>query len=620
MQQRQYINPALAMRGRGILQRARHLERSRKLLPLFWAARDTLGAIILIPLFFWVRLPKLLALPMFYDEAIYLQYARAYLADPQRNLLISAEKDGKPPLFIWGLAWFWNVLGDPLLGGRFMSLLGGALAGIFIYLTGRKLLSPMVGWVAAFFYCLSPIFVLHNRLAVHSSWESAAGMGALFFSVALGKRPRAMYALGLAAAIGLGLLIKQTAYFYLGLAPLAMFMMRRHPEVAARLAKPEVGPLRRFSLWWYKMRLPRIPAFYRPWLAVGRSFFVERECTTFWDVTAEYKQGRKQARKLKWRSWIYFFIVAVVAMALAAAFYLPLRTHPDSYLLSSTDTSYALSLDEVLALPLNLWQHSLSETANWYLIYYNIPILLLALASVGYAFLRPKKAQAEMLLLAWAVLPVIAQIILARQHWFSRYVVAFGPPVLLLAALALVRLSHYLIFVSRTRLRWTGAFGVGVCAIICVISVAPFLKIDNDLVNDPAQAAIATKDRWQYIEGWPSGYGIPETINYVRELAAQDPVLLYIDQTDTSPEYYFLYYLDHLKGWIFYARTAGANWNTHNFYYERTSYYITTGKPNPDLMPYLELKKVFSKPNGQAALAIYHFIQPQNTPEITVGN
>src|SRR5436305_2114540 len=134
MQQRQYVNPASVIRGRGLLQRAKHIERSRRLLPLFWAARDTLGALALIPLFFWMRLPNLMALPMFYDEAIYLQYARAYLTDPEKNLLISAEKDGKPPLFIWGLSWFWNLFGDPLLGGRFMSVIGGAIAGIFVYL------------------------------------------------------------------------------------------------------------------------------------------------------------------------------------------------------------------------------------------------------------------------------------------------------------------------------------------------------------------------------------------------------------------------------------------------------------------------------------------------------
>jgi 4-amino-4-deoxy-L-arabinose transferase-like glycosyltransferase len=608
------------MKGRGIPERIRRLERVQRAIPLFWAARDTWMALLLVPLFFWTRLPKLLALPMFYDEAIYLQYARAYLDDPQKNMLISAEKDGKPPLFIWGLAWFWNMFGDPLMSARFMSVLGGALAGIFIYMAGRKLFSPVVGWVATFFYCLSPIFVLHNRLAVHSSWETAAGMGALYFSISLGKRPRAMYALGLAAAIGFGLLIKQTAYFYFGLAPLVIFLMRRRPDVAAALSKGETGLLRRFSLWWYKMRLPKIPAFYLPWLQKGRAFFAERECTTLWDVTAEYKRGRRKARALKWRHWIYSVIVGVVAIALAAAFYLPLRTHPESYLLSSTDTSYALSLDEILGLPFGLWSKILGETWNWYQIYYNIPILVLALAATGYALFKAPTAQGEMAVLAWVVLPVIAQIILARQHWFSRYVVAFGPPLLLLAALGLVRFCHYFIRISRQRLRWTGGFAVGIGLILCFICVGPFIKIDNDLVNNPAQAAIASKDRWQYIEGWPSGYGIQETVQYIRDLAAQDAVLLYIDQTDTSPEYYFLYYLNHLKGWIYYARTTGANWNTHNFYYERNSYYITTGEPDPTLRPYLELKKVFSKPNGQAALAIYHFIQPQTSPELTIGN
>ncbi len=620
MHQRQYINPATVIRGRGILGRTRRLERSRLLIPVFWAARNVFGILILIPLFFWTRLPNLTALPMFYDEAIYLQYARAYMADPEKNLLISAEKDGKPPLFIWAMSWFWNLFSDPLVGVRFMSLLGGVLAGIFIYMAGCKLLSPVVGWVAAFFYCLSPIFILHNRLAVHSSWETAAGMGALYFSISLGKRPRAFYALGLAAAIGLGLLVKQTAYFYFALAPLVIFLMRRRPDVAANLQRPEVGVLRRFSLWWYSLRLPRIAKKRLLWLQSLRPFFEERQCTTVWDITREHKRERRKARALKWRSWIYTAIVAVIAIALAAAFYLPLRVHPESYLLSSTDTSYVLSTDEIIGLPFDLWRRNLAETWNWYQVYYNIPILLLAVAATGYALLRPKKSQAEMAVLAWAVLPVVFQILLARQHWFSRYVVAFGPPLLLLSALGLVRFCHYFITISRTRLRWTGGFAVGIGMILCAICVAPLVKIDRDLVTNPAQAAIATKDRWQYIEGWPSGYGVQETVDYVRDLAAQDAVLLYIDQTYTSPEYYFLYHFQHLNGWIYYARTEGANWNTHNFYYERNSYFITTSQPDEALRPYLELEKVFPKPNGQAAIAIYHFVQPKIGPEMTMGS
>lgn len=607
------------MRGRAITKRIQHLKRRREAIPLFWAARDVFGVLVLIPLFLWTRLPNLLALPMFYDEAIYLEYARSYLADPQRNLLISAEKDGKPPLFIWGLAWFWNLFDDPLMSARFMSLLGGVLTAIFIYMAGRKLFSPVVGWVATFFYSLSPIFILHNRLAVHSSWETAAGAGALYFAICLGRRPRAFYALGLAAAIGLGLLLKQTAYFYFVLAPLTVFLLRRRPDIAASQRTHQSGRLHHLAHWWYKKRLPKFSAFYRPWLQSSLLFLTERQSTTFWDISAQFKLERRQAQAVKWRGWLYSTIVAVVALALAAAFYLPLRTHPDSYLLSSTDTSYVLSPEEIIGLPFNIWQKNLAETWSWYQTYYNIPILVLALAATGYATLKAPKAQAEIVLLAWAALPVVAQIILARQHWFSRYVVAFGPPLLLLAALGLVRLCHYFIQMSRERLRWTGGFAVGIGLLLCVVCVAPLLKIDADLINNPTQAAIAPKDRWQYIEGWPSGYGIQETINYIRGLAAQDAVLLYIDQTDTSPEYYFLYYFDHLKGWIYYARTTDANWNTHNFYYERNSYYITTGEPNPILRPYLQLEKVFPKPSGQAALAVYHFVKPQNEPEMTLG-
>ncbi len=618
MQQQHYVNPATVLDGRKQPGRIRRRLALQRAIPFFWAARDTLGIIMLIPLYFWLRLPNLLALPIFYDETIYLDYAREYMADPVRNVLISAERDGKPPLFIWGLSWFWHLFDDPLAGGRFMSVLGGGLACIFVYLIGKRLHSATAGFLASLFFILNPIMVLHNRLAVHTSWETAAGMATLYFAIAIGQQPRAVYALGLGASIGLGLLIKQNALFYFGLAPLVAFMVSRHPEVAARYREYQTDLLRRISLWWYRLRVRRLPNFGLPLARHSQQLQLERESSTLEAVTAKRKRLFRAFQNVRWRNFLFMAVVGFVGIAIAGAVYLPLQTHPQASFLSSTDTSYALTFKEILGLPFDLWRDNISQTWEWWLTYYSIPMLVLVLASIGYAVFKPKFAQSEIVLLAWAVLPVFAQIILARQHWFTRYITAFAPPLMLLAAIAIMRLSKYVIKSNRERMGWTGISGAlfGVC--LSIIVIIPWLSLDDQLLNRPVEAQLSSKDRWQYIEGWPSGYGIEDSITYIKDLAAVDPLLLYLDQNNVTPELYYVTRLSPLKGWIFFGRTNGVNWLTRNFRGERNTYYLTTVTPDEMLLPYLKLVKVFPKPGGKSSIAIYHFVPPSSGPELTI--
>jgi 4-amino-4-deoxy-L-arabinose transferase-like glycosyltransferase len=609
--QRNFLHPATVLNGRKLVRRWRRDVSIRKAIPYFQASRDVLGVVFLIIIYVWSRLTAVMALPMFYDEVIYLLYAREYIADPVNNLLISAVRDGKPPLFIWGLAWFYNLFPDPLAGGRFMSVLGGALACVFIYLTGKRLHSSMAGFLATFFYIVSPIMILHNRFAFHTSWETAAGVATLYFAVALAQRPAAVYALGLAAAIILGMFIKQTALFYFGLAPMVVYVLRRRPDIMAKIKTRDAGGLRKVSLWWYNMRVPKlnqhttqVAKYYQPLFAKTRS-------TTIWKLKSPQKwQSLKNWFAGSWR-FVFMATAVVAGLVLALAGYVPLLTHPKGSYLSSSDTSYAFSLAEVLGLPLEVWRVTFGDTWDWYNRYYGYVYFALVTMAFGYAFLRPKKAQTELILLAWAILPIFAQLLLARYHWYPRYIVAFGPPLMLLAAIVLLRLADYLIKVSRERLKWSGAFGVFAVGVFALATVAPTWNISQALITDPINAPMSAKDRWQYVEGWPSGYGMEESISYIRELAAQNSVLLFIDQDNVTPEIYFHYRLDHLRGWIMYARTDRTNWNVRNFQGERNSYYITTVQPPKIIQPYLKEMKIFSKPGGQTSMAIYKFVPPE---------
>jgi hypothetical protein len=45
---------------------------------------------------------------------------------------------------------------------------------------------------------------------------------------------------------------------------------------------------------------------------------------------------------------------------------------------------------------------------------------------------------------------------------------------------------------------------------------APSFRVVVPLLRDARVAPLPRIDRWQYVEGWPSGYGLPETLGFLR--------------------------------------------------------------------------------------------------------
>ncbi len=142
----------------------------RKADPFPWV----LCAVLLI-MYFLVRLPNLRALSVFADEATYLRWGQLIAQDPWGNLFISME-DAKLPLHYWLLAPARVFGGDPVVEGRLLSVLFGALTligviavcGEMCTLVGRRQVK-MVAGVTGLFFIFSPLVAFYQRMAVAES-------------------------------------------------------------------------------------------------------------------------------------------------------------------------------------------------------------------------------------------------------------------------------------------------------------------------------------------------------------------------------------------------------------------------------------------------------------------
>ena len=149
---------------------------------------------------------------------------------------------------------------------------------------------------------------------------------------------------------------------------------------------------------------------------------------------------------------------------------------------------------------------NLPMAVSWLVTYWTLPLTLLAL--LGLLLDLREKPRAVLFLGVLVVVPVLAFAAVSTL-WFPRYLVFVTVPALLLAARGLVRLQARLP-------RWG-------FALVVIAALVPALRLDRDILEEPARAALPDIDREQFVLGWPSGYGTQDTVAFVREELRRHP-------------------------------------------------------------------------------------------------
>lgn len=181
-------------------------------------------AILLVALF--LRFVNLNSLPIFVDEAIYVRWAQVMRAEPTLRFL--PLSDGKQPLFMWLMIPFFKVFHDPLIAGRALTALSGigTLIGIAV-LTYLLFKQKKVSLLAAAIYAISPYSVFFDRLALVDSLLGMLGIYTLVFSILMVRTRRLDTTIFTGLFLGLALITKSTALFFMLLLPLSFLFFVR---------------------------------------------------------------------------------------------------------------------------------------------------------------------------------------------------------------------------------------------------------------------------------------------------------------------------------------------------------------------------------------------------------
>ena len=171
-----------------------------------------ISTIFLVAFYLYSRLIHLTIMPVFCDEAIYIRWSQIIKnIDTMRFIPMS---DGKQPLFMWLMVPFFKFISDPLVAGRFISVLSGfgiiiALFCIYYFFIEKNFYRSLIPVII---YILLPFTFFFDRLSTADNLLSMFGIWSLLFSLLLAKHPRFDLSFILGIVLGLAWLTRSPEF------------------------------------------------------------------------------------------------------------------------------------------------------------------------------------------------------------------------------------------------------------------------------------------------------------------------------------------------------------------------------------------------------------------------
>ncbi len=168
---------------------------------------------LVVALYLCLNLTNLTLLPIFNDEAIYLDWSWFSIHVPRR--LYDPLLDAKQPLMIWIFGVVGQFFEDPLFAGRFVSVLIGCFTLLGVYTLTRRVFDRHTALFASLLYAITPIFVFYNRQALMESAIACVGIWSGIALLTLLRHPTTQNGIRLGIIWGVGFFIKSTTLVFL---------------------------------------------------------------------------------------------------------------------------------------------------------------------------------------------------------------------------------------------------------------------------------------------------------------------------------------------------------------------------------------------------------------------
>jgi 4-amino-4-deoxy-L-arabinose transferase-like glycosyltransferase len=202
----------------------------------------------------------------------------------------------------------------------------------------------------------------------------------------------------------------------------------------------------------------------------------------------------------------------VRALALAYAIAAVLAAYPAWYFLAHSGQVWKAAGTEEDVEVAHLLVDNAGDAVRWLWAYWTWPVTIAGLAGVAVGVLRRRGPE---LLLAAASLAPVAVFVAFSFYWYPRYILFATVPFLVLAARALALAAQRAARPARRAPVWLAG--------LLAAALVPAVRFDAALLEDPTQAPLPRLERFQYVDGFSSGYGCAEAVAWLRSQLAAHP-------------------------------------------------------------------------------------------------
>jgi hypothetical protein len=161
---------------------------------------------------------------------------------------------------------------------------------------------------------------------------------------------------------------------------------------------------------------------------------------------------------------------------------------------------------------------NLGLAASWLWAYWTPPLIALALGGLGAALVARTHARGALFLGLFTFGPAVA-FVAVSEIWYPRYLLFTTVSLLPLSAWGFIALADWM----GRHVPASRPVRAALVAASLVLVLLPALRFDRALWSDPAQAPLPALDRFQYVTGWPSGYGARDSMAFLRTERARHP-------------------------------------------------------------------------------------------------
>lgn len=281
------------------------------------------------------------------------------------------------------------------------------------------------------------------------------------------------------------------------------------------------------------------------------------------------------------------FIQFLASFFLAQIIFLPLRLQPLFNLYQQREQDFLLNLKEAVSLT-NIFSHFQVASLN-FLIFVSLPVLIVFFAGLGNYYKKHKEI--TLFLFFSAFVPLIYEMIFARYFLFRYY---------LFTILPLLILSAYQLPLFKKQFVLT----FSVLFLPAIISLFIILRPYQSLITLSFSSS-QKNDMASYVLGWPSGWGVKETADWLNQESKRNPIIVLVRADSGNPEDAMFVYLRNNKN-IFIGAINRPLTQSDLVKQEVPIYFVSRGEQYLGMKDFLEEKALFKKPgNSGEFVGIY---------------